>query len=114
MTEKTDNTKHDDEQIDWHLAFNQRLTNIEKDRSETDRNYAEIRKTNSIIDKNKVDINKVLSDMDRNKTDVDKALSDIKLSDKKSRWYELTLVIAIFSAAAVFIGAVITLTKLYL
>lgn len=83
----------DQHDIEWKLRINNIAASIEKQISE--------------MDKNRSDINK-------NQTDIDKSRSETRLTDKKSRWYELTLVIAIFSAAAVFVGTIITITKLYL
>ncbi len=52
-------------------------------------------------------INKTISELEKNQADIAKALSETKLTDKKIKWYEISLLF-------VLIGVVIAFTKLFL
>ncbi len=54
-----------------------------------------------------IKMTKALSIIEKNQADMAKALSDTNLSDKKIKWYEVSLIF-------VLVGLVIAFTKLFL
>ena len=63
--------------------------------------------TISNIEKNQVEISKLVKEQLKFESEINKNNSQSTLNDKKSKWFEFTLVLAV-------IGVTITLTKLYL